>query len=84
MIESFTANTLAVEANALSQGAARVTVAWEVSDRLPASNLVFEQVFADESVASVELPRSNRWIPSTGEDPLPRRARRERRPSSCA
>jgi len=70
VIESFTANTLAVEANALSQGAARVTVAWEVSDRLPASNLVFEQVFADESVASVELPRSNRWIPSTGEGPV--------------
>jgi len=69
-IQTFTANTLAVEANALSQGTARVTVAWTVADRLPASNLVFEQVFADESVVSIELPRANRWIPSLGEGPV--------------
>ena len=70
VIESFTANTLAVEANALSQGSARVTVAWKVVNRLPTSNLMFEQVFADESVASVELPRPNRWIPSSGQGPV--------------
>lgn len=44
----------------------RLTVLWEVSNRQPYTNLVFEQVLADASVISVELPRDFAWIPSVG------------------
>jgi hypothetical protein len=39
---------------------------WEVVNRTPSSNLVFEQVLPDESTVSVERPRATRWIPSAG------------------
>jgi len=41
-------------------------VAWDISNRTPTSNLVFEQVFANGDSASVELPRENVWVTSMG------------------
>jgi hypothetical protein len=66
-IEDFTATAENVDVNALSQGSARIAVAWEVTNRLPTANLVFEQVLEDETVTSVELPRPNLWVASEGE-----------------
>ncbi len=73
-IDSFRTGVTELDAAALAAGAARVPVTWEVSGRQPHMYLVFEQVLESGSVASVELPRPNLWIPSRGEGvlaPLP-------------
>jgi hypothetical protein len=70
MIDSFTAETESIDANTLASGGALVTVSWEVTNRLPTTNLVFEQVFEDGTTQSVELDRPNLWIPSTGQGPV--------------
>lgn len=44
-----------------------VGVVWDVINRIPTSNLTFEQVLSDGSAVSVELPRSTMWIASAGE-----------------
>lgn len=44
----------------------RVPVSWQISDRKPTSNLVFEQVLPDGTAQSVELPRAYLWVPSAG------------------
>jgi hypothetical protein len=44
----------------------RVPVSWQISDRKPTSNLVFEQVLPDGTAQSVELPRTYLWVPSVG------------------
>jgi hypothetical protein len=69
-IESFTADLTEVDGAQLAAGQVQVMVTWAVTDRLPSSNLVFEQVFADSTAASVELPRPYLWIPSAGQGPL--------------
>jgi hypothetical protein len=69
-IDALSADVQSLDANALAQGTARVQMAWTVLNRAPASNLVFEQVFADGSASSVELPRPNLWIPSAGQGPV--------------
>jgi hypothetical protein len=66
-IEDFTTTAENVDVNALAQGTARIPVTWEVANRLPTANLVFEQVLEDETVTSVELPRPNMWVSSAGE-----------------
>ncbi len=69
-VTSFAAQAGAVDGATLASGEARVMVAWEVTDRVPSANLVFDQVFADGTTTSVELPRLYLWIPSTGEGPV--------------
>jgi hypothetical protein len=44
-----------------------IPVSWEVENRWPGTNLVFEQVLPDGSVWSAELPRAHQWIASQGE-----------------
>ncbi len=66
-IEQFTVDAQQLDAVALSQGQALVTVSWNISNRPPTANPVFEQVFTDNSYQSIELPRSNFWIPSRGQ-----------------
>lgn len=66
-ITRFTVDATTISAPDLSQGSAQVGVSWEVENRLPTSNLVFEQVQADGSFVSIELPRPNVWVTSTGE-----------------
>jgi hypothetical protein len=69
-ITSFTADETSLDADALARGEGRLVVAWEVANRTPTSNLVFEQVLADGLVASVELPRAHLWVPSSGQGPV--------------
>jgi hypothetical protein len=66
-IEMFTTDIQSVEAGALAQGNVRIVVSWEVVNRLPASNLVFEEVLEDGRAVSVELPRSHLWVGSAGQ-----------------
>ena len=66
-IESFTTTVDSVTADDLAYARREVPVTWEVSGRTPTSNLVFEQVLADGTTESVELPRVNLWISSSGE-----------------
>ncbi|HML24542.1 MAG TPA: hypothetical protein PKD09_23015 [Aggregatilinea sp.] len=65
-IESFTADAQSVDAGQIAAGAVLIPVTWSVAHRVPGSNLVFEQVFADGAAVSVELPRSVMWVPSSG------------------
>jgi len=65
-IISFTSDTTAIEPAAFVTGDVRVNIAWEIGNRHPESNPMFEQVLADGSAVSVELPREQVWIPSSG------------------
>lgn len=67
-IEVFDAALDSVALADLQQGTARVRVGWEVKNRLPSSNLVFEQVLQDGSVVPVELPRQKLWVASAADD----------------
>jgi len=66
VVQSFTTGTASVDPRALIEKRARVDVSWQVNNRPPGSNLVFEQIFDDGSSVSVELPRTNLWVASTG------------------
>jgi hypothetical protein len=66
-ISLFVTSTATILADALTDGSARVNVSWAVENRLPGTNLVFEQVQADGSAVLVELPRGNLWIASQGD-----------------
>ena len=66
-ISQFSVQNTTVDPEALADGSARVTVAWDVENRLPTTNLVFEQVLSDGSAVSIELPRAFLWIPSRGQ-----------------
>lgn len=66
-IERFSADTGTLNEDALAAGNARLSVSWEVLNRAPTSNLVFEQVLPGDEVVSVELPRDFAWVASVGE-----------------
>ena len=70
VIDTFEADVETVDATALEAGEAQVMVKWQVTARPATANLVFEQVFDDETGQSVELPRNYMWIPSMGEGPV--------------
>lgn len=65
-IASFKVEQTSIDANELAYGEAVIPVSWEVTDRSPTSNLVFEQVLPDGSAVSVELSRRNLWVSSVG------------------
>jgi len=69
-IASFLVTQTSISADELAYGEPRVTVSWEVTDRTPTTNLIFEQVLPDGTVSSVELPRLNLWVPSSGQGPV--------------
>ncbi len=69
-INAFASSVQQIEANALDQGTATVLVSWEVANRTPTSNLMVEQVLENGQSLSVETPRPNLWIPSTGQGPI--------------
>jgi hypothetical protein len=66
VIARFTVEQSTLEANKLAYENALVNVSWEVTDRTPTSNLVFEQVLPDGEAISVELSRRNLWVSSLG------------------
>lgn len=65
-IESVAIDVQTLDAAAIASGTARVGVSWQVVNRLPTTNLRFEQVLEGGRTVSVELPRPNLWVPSTG------------------
>lgn len=70
VIDTFETEVESVDGAALQNKTAQVVVAWSVANRLPTSNLVFEQILADGSAVSVELPRLNLWVPSAAQGPV--------------
>ncbi|MEP6988195.1 MAG: hypothetical protein ABI970_21505, partial [Chloroflexota bacterium] len=66
IIKSFTTSAQGVTSTALLNKTARVGVAWAVDNRPNTANLVFEQVFEDNTSANIELPRQNPTVPSSG------------------
>lgn len=66
-ITLFTSSTATLSASALLDRSARVSISWAVTNRLPTSNLVFEQVQTDGTIVPVELPRGNLWVQSRGD-----------------
>ncbi len=66
VIKSFTTSAQGVTSTALLNKTARVGVAWAVDNRPANANLVFEQLFEDNSVVNIELPRQNPTVPSSG------------------
>lgn len=66
-ITSFTTTAQGVDAASLADGSARVQVAWEIADRSPQTNLVFDQLLPDGTEKNVELARDVFWIASKGE-----------------
>jgi hypothetical protein len=65
-IETFSTTATSVDPAQLAAGSARVEVSWEIKDRLPQTNLVFEQVIGETEAKNIELPRANLWIASSG------------------
>lgn len=65
-IAAFTTTTDDLSSEELAAGTARAEVAWEVVNRMPLTNLVFEQVLPDGSAQIIELPRENLWVASSG------------------
>ncbi|MBN1679815.1 MAG: hypothetical protein JW966_05955 [Anaerolineae bacterium] len=74
VLETLTADVESISGEMLNAGNARVNLTWKVSDRLPTSNLVFEQIITGESGAesavSVELPRDTLWVASSATGPV--------------
>jgi hypothetical protein len=66
VIESFSASSPTIDAATMAEGGVRMEVAWEVSNRWPLTNLVFDQVLGSEQTQNVELPRDTLWVPSKG------------------
>lgn len=69
-IETLSASVEEIDANALVGGGALVEMTWEIANRPPTANPVFEQVFDDGSVVPIELPRPYLWIASAGHGPV--------------
>jgi hypothetical protein len=66
VIANFVANATAVVRAQLNNKTARIPVSWLVNDRPDGSNLVFEQVLANNTTVNVELPRQNPFVASSG------------------
>lgn len=65
-IEVFSANLNDLSAATFISDDNPLIVTWEIANRLPTSNLRFEQVLDDGSLSSLERPRPLRWIASQG------------------
>ncbi len=66
-IAAFTAQTDRVPAVDVASNVGRLEVAWQVENRWPTANLLFDQVLPDGSALPVELPREFLWVGSEGE-----------------
>jgi hypothetical protein len=68
-IVRFETSTVELDTNALIFGTAQIDVSWEIANRTPTTNIIFEQ-FTSNGPVSIELPRQNLWITSTGSGTL--------------
>lgn len=68
-IDHFDVIPQVVSPQMLEQGQALVTgLSWQVSNRPPTANLMFEQLMPDGSMRLAELPRGLLWLPSSGQN----------------
>src|SRR5690606_39877821 len=67
MIRFYRVNAENVSSAELAAGTARITVSWEVANRPPNSNLFFEQILSDGRVVTIELPRPDPIVNSSGD-----------------
>ncbi len=67
-ITAFTTTTARVDSASLAYGSVRITLNWQVKDRLPLTNLVFDQLLNEDGsqTQNVELPRDRLWVASSG------------------
>ncbi|MFN8450983.1 MAG: hypothetical protein U0521_20995 [Anaerolineae bacterium] len=65
-IVSFTTEAQSVDTNLLIQNNVRLVVHWQIENRAPDTLLRFDQVLADGSTITAELPRRILWVPSSG------------------
>lgn len=65
-IVSFTTEAESVDTNLLIQNNVRLVVHWQIENRRQDTLLRFDQVLADGSTISAELPRGILWVPSSG------------------
>ncbi len=65
-VELFSAGSTTIDAATIAAGNLRVQVSWKVANRLPLTNLVFEQVLPGGQARNIELPRATLWVPSSG------------------
>lgn len=65
-VVSFTTEAESVDTNLLIQNNVRLVVHWQIENRTPNTLLRFDQVLADGSTITAELPRGVLWIPSSG------------------
>jgi hypothetical protein len=65
-ITEFSTTAASVALDALTDGDARVEVTWEVANRPPQTQIVFDQVLGPDNVVNVELPRPSLYVPSSG------------------
>lgn len=66
-IVSFTTEAQSVDTNLLIQNNVRLVVHWQIENRAPDTLLRFDQVLADGSTVSAEMPRRLLWVPSSGD-----------------
>lgn len=62
----FSADAETLVPTALAAGNARVAVTWNITNRPPTANPVFEQVLPGGEAINVELARDFLWVPSAG------------------
>jgi hypothetical protein len=67
MIADFDVLADNVERSELMTGAARLPVKWAVVRRPDNANLVFEQVYPNGTSQNVELPRTDPYVPTSGQ-----------------
>lgn len=65
-ITEFSTTVASVALDALTDGDARVEVTWEVANRPPQSQIVFDQVLSETNLVNVELARPSLYVPSSG------------------
>jgi LysM repeat protein len=65
-IQSFTVGVTGIERVTLGTERATLPVSWNVTNRPPRTNLLFEQVLNNGGSVNIELPRAERIVPSSG------------------
>ncbi len=65
-ITHFSTGVERIDANSVAQRTARITVFWSLDNRVPYSNLIFEQILDSGIIVNVELPRPDLWVASEG------------------
>lgn len=67
LIAEFTTGVQRIDANALAQRSARIPVFWRITGRPANSHVVFEQILDADTRTSVDLPRDQLWVASSGQ-----------------